>query len=788
MSVEINFWKLFMGCIVLFINVYGFSQSSFLSGVITDENGQSLPGALIQLGTEKHTTTDIHGKYELKQILPGNYSLVVSYMGFITQKQNLHINSGEQLTLNLSMKADSKELDAVVISSKSIDEEKRETGYAIEILETKELKNIVSDVNQVIKMTPGVHIRESGGLGSGFKLSVNGLSGNQIRFFIDHIPMENFGSSLSLNNFPVNLINKIEVYKGVVPISLGADALGGAVHIISGYKQRTFLDVGYSYGSFNTHRASVNGQYTDTQKKFYVKTTAFLNHSDNNYLMHDVPVYDLELGNKVEDIDIKRFHDQYTSSMMSGEIGVFDKKYADEWSFKLTYAQNKNNYQHPDNNILRPFGKFHTTNTTTLASTSYLKQIKKFKIRGYVLGGYIKENVVDTSRYKYNWAGNRIKRLPDDPKGELMERRSHFVQKNKVLRGQVNLNYAIDSIQDVDVSWSQNFLERTGEDLVDKLNQSFSSPNTIRKGILGISYSIHNKKGTVKGSAFVKQYGYSGKIVTQNNENNDVHTNIGLRHTGYGAVFSWKPWVPMTVKLSYETAYRFPEGYEILGDGVYVTPNPNLNPEKSNNINLGIRHQQFFEKSKLEQEIKWFYRMSEDFIRFNPIGPFGSYENLNNVSALGIEYALQFTYKQWIQFQLNGAYQNLTDQTEFDEGLPNTNYQSRIPNIPYLFGNTRLGVSPFRKWESKKMTFYYGVNYVHEFFLTWENSGNAEGKNIIPSQLTHNVDVEFMMKDGRYNVSLSVVNLTNALVYDNFNIQKPGRAVYMKFRMFLVKK
>jgi len=764
------------------------SAQASLMGTVVDENDEKLPGALIQLTEKLYTTSDQSGNYKIENIPSGNYTVTVSYMGFQTLHKTMKFVGNVNQVVNFELIEDSQQLNTVVVTGKSSAEEKREAGYAIDVLETKKLKNIVSDVNQVIKMTPGIHIRESGGLGSGFQLSVNGLSGNQIRFFIDYIPMENFGSALSMNNLPVNLIDRIEVYKGVVPISLGADALGGAIHILSGYKKRTFLDASYSYGSFNTHRASVNTQYTDRKKKYYAKMSAFYNHSDNDYIMKSIPVYDLELGNKIEDIETRRFHDQYTSSMVSGEIGIFDKKIADEWSVKFTYAGNKNNYQHPDNNILRPFGKFHTRNKTLLASTQYHKKFKKLEVRGYVLGGLIQDDVIDTSIYKYNWAGDWIQRLPNDPKGEIMERRSHFVQQNKVIRGQLNLQYAIDSLQSFDVSISQNFLERTGEDLVDELNQSFSSPNHIYKHIYGGAYSIKNRRKTIEGSAFIKQYEYSGKIVVQDNENKDIATNVNLSHTGYGAVLSWKPNIYWTLKTSYERAYRFPEAYEILGDGIYVTPNPQLNPELSHNINWGLRFKKYVEKSLWVQELKLFFRKSEDFIRFNPIGPFGSYENLRNVNSLGAEYAFQYTYNEWIQFQLNGTYQHITDQSAYDEGLPNVNYQSRIPNIPYLFGNTRVGISPFRSWTHRKMTIYYGINYVHEFYLTWENSGNSADKNIIPRQLTHNVDVEYAVKDGKYNLSLTISNLMDALVYDNFNIQKPGRAVYLKFRVFLAKK
>ena len=59
----------------------------------------------------------------------------------------------------------------------------------------------------------GVKIREEGGVGSDFDLSINGLSGNSVRYFIDGIPLDSKGSYVTLANLPVNLIDRVEIYK-----------------------------------------------------------------------------------------------------------------------------------------------------------------------------------------------------------------------------------------------------------------------------------------------------------------------------------------------------------------------------------------------------------------------------------------------------------------------------------------------------------------------------------------------------------------------------------------------
>ena len=763
------------------------AQPTGIEGRVYDAKGSTLPFTSVFIKkAEKVAVTDTLGRYRIMGMTPGQYRVGISRIGYKLQERSIELLAGQVLVLDFVMEEEVTELGAVEITAKTVSQELRETGYAVDVVEIKERKNLTSDINQVLKSTPGIHIRESGGLGSGFRLSLNGLSGNQVRYFIDGVPMENYGSALTLNNYPVNLIENIEIYKGVVPVSLGADALGGAINITTGYRRKPFLDVAYSFGSFNTHQASVNGQHVNEKKGHFVKLSSFFNHSDNNYRMEDVPVFDLELGNRLGTIDTRRFHNEYTSGMIHLEAGVFDKKYADHWSFGLTTARNRKNYQHPDNTINRAFGQFHTKNETLLASTTYKKRIGNLDLKGYVVAGRVVESVVDSSSRKYNWAGDYIVRQANDPKGELFERRSLMELTDRVIRSNVGLDYEISNNHALGLHFTQNYLERNGEDQVNEFNRSFESPNSIHKNLLGLAYTFKTSDGKLEATAFSKQYWFYGEIITQDFQDNEVSTQPRFNSTGYGAALTWRIAAErFQLKSSFEQAFRIPESYEILGDGIYIQPNPSLRPETSYNANFGMRYTKHFQKIHLVSEANYFYRFSKDFILFNPLGPFGTYQNLDNVRTTGIESSLQVNYNDFVLFNANFTWQNLTDQSEFDEGLPNTNYESRIPNVPYLFGNARLGINPWTGPTGDRLAIYWNTRYVHEFFFTWENLGDAEGKSTIPQQLIHDLQMEYAFAKGKYNVSLSVNNITNAMAYDNFNIQKPGRAAYIKCRYFL---
>lgn len=761
------------------------NAQSVVSGKILDAFSKPIKNVTIQIKqlNNKGVVTNSNGEYSL-ELPQGEWTLLVNSLGYLEVSKNIKVFSAYTELPSIVLTTKTSALNEVLVHSKTKEDVIKQQAFEVEVIETKEFKNVSADINQVLKTTSGIIIREVGGLGSGFNLSLNGLSGNQIRYFIDGVPLENLGSALTLNNFPINLIERLDIYKGAVPISFGSDALGGAINLITGYKRDTFLDVSYSTGSFNTHRFSFNAQYTNIEKKYFVKAVSFFNHSDNDFVTNDVPVFDLELGNNLGTTNAKRFNDKYTSAMLVAEAGIFDRKLADEWSVKLTTANNKNNRQHPDNNILRPLGDLFTQNSTALVSTSYNKKINDLSIRGYAMYGQIEETLNDTGNRRYNWTGDSVEREEESLSGELGTRKSIFKLTDEVIRSQLKLKYSSGKSHNFETNFSQNFLERRGEDTVNPLNFSFAIPNSINKNIVGVSYKLKGANKKYELSLFAKQYWFAGDIRYSQEEKEttdgleDVNTNFS--ETGYGAGIAFYPTSYLTVKASYEKGYRIPESFELLGDGSFIIPNPDLKPEVSDNLNLSYRFTNWFNKFKVSQETNLFYRGSEDFINFRSIGgPVSNYENLTDVLARGVESSIQINYNNIAEVNFNYTYQKITDQNEFDEGLENQNFEEQLPNRPVSFWNVRAGTHLLKQ----KLNVFWTVQNVDKYFLSFEHLGSDNLD--IPAQLTHNLDVDYAFDNGKYNVSLSMVNITDELAYDNFRIQKPGRAFYVKFRYFI---
>ena len=521
-----------------------------------------LAGANVTLKDTKFgTETNLNGEFKIN-CPEGTYIMEVSFIGFKTITKNINTTKGESLNLNFILKEDNFQLDNITIKTKTKAEKLRETSYAVEVIESEIFKNLSVNANEILNKVSGVNIRQSGGFGEDAVLSLNGLSGSQVRIFIDGIPMEFFGSSLSLNNFPANLIEQIEVYKGVVPIHLSADALGGAVNITTNKSNNSFMDASYSFGSFNTHIASVNAQYRDKASGFTARLKSFYNHSDNNYTV-DVNLFNANTGKTdAFTTEVEHFHDAYNSKMIWLEGGLTNTKFADELMFGIMYSDNYDEIQQYPNSIgiaATPFGEVTTTENKIISNFSFAKKgllTENLNVKAYLVSVISEEFFEDIGNYKYNWFGERLFEVLT---GEREIRKSQFTLNKENILGNLRTEYSFSKKSNLALNYSLNSLHLYGNDTYNEQNNaSFSIPSTLNKSVLGLSYTNAFFDGKLNGTSFIKHYKYhnssqeadwGGTIITP--------ISIKKEHLGFGLTATYFL-NDFQIKASFENALRFP--------------------------------------------------------------------------------------------------------------------------------------------------------------------------------------------------------------------------------------
>ena len=782
---------LFLSFLLLLISISAFSQhKTMISGKVLSTEKTTVDFATVYLkGTNYGGTTNEEGIYNL-QAPAGEYTLVVSAIGYKTVEKPVKLMRGERTKMNVVISPQATELDEVVVVSNGVTRLKRSAFNAV-ALDTKALQNSTQNLSEALAQAPGMKIRESGGVGSDMQLMMDGFTGKHIKIFIDGVPQEGVGSSFGLNNIPVNYAERIEVYKGVVPVGFGTDAIGGVINIITKKnRNKWFLDASYSYGSFNTHKSYVNFGQTFRSGLTY-EINVFQNYSDNNYYV-DTPVKDFTTGaiNKKKIEHVKRFHDTYHNEAVIGKIGFVDKKWADRLMFGFTYSHM---YKDIQTGVRQEvvFGGKYRKGYSIMPSLDYRK--RDFFVRGLdvvLTANYNKNmtNNVDTSSYEYNWRGEmRPLRMP----GEQSYQNTRSDNNN--WNGTLTANYRIGKAHTFTFNHVINAFRRSNQSLLNEDSEANAIPKETRKNISGLSYRLMPTEHWNL-SVFGKYYNQfiAGPVATSSAQDDYIRTTNSVSAMGYGAAGTYFILKSLQAKLSYEKAYRLPTNEEMFGDEDLETGDISLRPENSDNVNLNLSYNETFGKHSVYVEGGLIYRNTKDYIQRNISdlsgGKYGAtYVNHGRVETKGYNISVRYGFANWVSVGGNFTQMNVRDNVKTVTSGTNQEsltYGARMPNLPYQFANSDVTFYWRNLWKKgNTLSVTYDNLYMHSFPLYSEAVG-SESEFVVPTQFSHNLTLSYGIQNGRYNISFECRNLTNEKLYDNFSLQKAGRAFYGKVRVY----
>lgn len=782
-----GFTTIFLQC---FFQLYAQGQDHTVTvhGTVSDKSDHVLPGITVRVeGTFLGSATGADGTFVIKQIPAGAYRLIASGIGYVPQVQEVKINPGQHLKLDFYLVEDTKQLNEVVVIGQSEENRLRESAKAITVVDTKVAKLQTADLGEVLAQISGVNVRRSGGLGSTSRFSLNGLTDDQIRFMMDGIPLDIMGYTSGIANVPVNLVDRVEIYKGVVPVDLGADALGGAVNLVTPKEFMNRGDFSYQIGSFGTHRLALSGERLLNTKGIFVRGSAFYDHARNNY---EVDVEVPGEGGKLTQVTVPRFHDAYKAKGIRGTLGVRDQQWADEISLEVFATQGYKEIQ--NNNVMSiVYGKI-TSKVENYGALVRYRRTLWDKLDLNVIGGYSlnKVNFVDTSRYIYTWLGDVVKdangKIKTRTPGELGQATDRLIW-DKSSYGRAVLAYKLAPRHTLRLASAPTFVLRSGNERWDEESEIIDPLNevsTIFTWVNGFEYSMLSADDKLENNLFVKSYIQnvraeeltSTKGVTRNQDRNS-------QNLGFGNSLRYKVHPQWLLKASYEWATRLPRPEEIFGNGRLILPNLSLKPERSHNANLEINY-----SSRPSAQHDWkimlngFLRETDQLILLLGNNEVFSYQNVFNARSLGIEAAAAWESPNK-RFSISGNVTMQEFRNQSSKGSFGPYEGDRIPNRPYFFVNNTLNyriVGLFSQMD--KMDVFLVNRYVHEFYRGWESVGLKQFKDVIPSQYIPNLGTtyELPFKLVRTSMTAEIQNLTDAKVYDFFGVQKPGRTLYFK--------
>lgn len=758
------------------------SAQTLITGTVKDsETNELLEAVSVAIKeTQQGTITDVDGRYEIS-VANGNYTLVYSYIGYETIEKYVRYAQGQnKIEVNVKLQPTALNLDGITISAKSEARLIREQATPVSVISVDNIQGSVSNVSELLNKTSGIKIRAVGGVGSASRISVRGLEGKRVGFFVNGTPMSEQSDYVGFNEVPLDLIERIEIYKGIVPAKFGGSAIGGAVNIVLKEYPEKFIDLSYSIQSYNTHDTKILYKRNDEKRGIEYGVAAFYTYSNNDYTFRS--------PNNPELI-IKRDHDTYDRKMFGG-VFVANRWWFDEVTLEGAFMSTKREIQGVTQNIQEA-----ENNSEAIFIANEMNKVD-FLFEGLDLEfkqsyAYTIFKFIDKAEQRYNWDNTTYIPVTEFG-GELDNDANNAYNRKHTYLQKVNLNYIINENSSLNLNAVYNYAYGIPQDtLKDKsLGYKTNFDSRINSFIAGLNYEFNLFDKRLTNSITIKSYYYGIKttlvdLFTEEEKPHDYQKS----DIGFSNALRYRFTPGFLIKASYGYDVRLPSENELIGDGFMIMPAGDLEPERNSSLNFGFMYDHTDRRSnRFQFEMNFFYMKLENMIRY--VGSFlqSNYENFGEMRTIGGDLDVKYDLTSFLHVYANGTLQDLRDTRKYEAGSTtkvNPTKDARMPNIPWLFSNIgfELHKENLLGGEEQESKFYFENSFVEEFLFDFEQT--EKDKRSIPSTSIFNMGLEHSFNNKNIVIGLQVNNLFDTEQITIFNRPMPGRNGGVKLRYII---
>lgn len=665
----------------------------------------------------------------------------------------------------------------------------RRSANAVVVLEVEDARRHAADLGEVLQRTSSVNVRRQGGLGSAARVSMAGLGGDQLRFFLDGIPLEYAGFPFGVANVPVNVVQRVEVYQGVVPARFGADALGGAVHLVTDEGvRRDRASASYQLGSFETHRVTASAQKYDAASGAFGRVLGFFDTAENDY---PVDVEQVDASGRLVPTTARRFHDGYTAGGGQLSVGLVDQSFADRIVATAFVTAFERDIQH-DPAMQVPYGEVTFGKRSAGGHLRYAHALSThLEIDATAGYGHVATSFVDVGSCRYDWRGGCLVDLAPI-RGEINQIPVDRRVSDHTGYARAELRWFASPDDEIRLALAPTVFRRWGDDreISGERYDALNATQELDSAVLGLEWERRFLDGRIANIAFGKAYGQLMRseqlLATGILDRPERVTFEGGGGNALRVLLTDETYL----KASYEYATRLPNPEEVFGNGGLVVRNLGLLPERSHNLNLGAFADAHPTRiGELRGSVNLFGRLSDDLIRLVNGGNYLVYENVLTARTWGVLGSFGWEAPRRVAgLAGNVSWQDVRNLSRSGPAAPFEG--DRIPNLPYLQGSAEGRLRAFDVLAARdSLELLWTTSFVRRFFLAWESAGDPNLKLTVPDQLTHGLALTYLRQHGpeprssTLATTLEVQNLTNAKVFDFYGVQRPGRSVFVKIAL-----
>ncbi|MDB5196539.1 MAG: TonB-dependent receptor [Flaviaesturariibacter sp.] len=250
LSIRLLAKRCVLSILLLACSLLSLAQSTGVRGLVKDAAGQPLPGASVILeGTKRGTVTDANGGY-LINIAPGTYTVIVSYVGVVTQKQSVTVNSSGLTEANFTTENSGDLNRVVVVGSRSATvRSSTQTPAPVDVITARDLQATgqVEPTQMLNVIAPSFNSSRqtiADGTDHIDPATLRGLGPDQVLVLVNgkrryNTALLNVNGTIGrgsvgtdLNAIPPSSIERIEVLRDGASSQYGSDAIGGVVNVV----------------------------------------------------------------------------------------------------------------------------------------------------------------------------------------------------------------------------------------------------------------------------------------------------------------------------------------------------------------------------------------------------------------------------------------------------------------------------------------------------------------------------------------------------------------------------
>lgn len=262
------------------------AQKGLINGWIRDQNGVGLPGANIVLENGQGTISDFEGNFYIYNLEAGSYILSVSYIGYSPFSEQISVEAGKTITVDIVMDA-GIELKDVIVNARRAGEAKalnaqKNADNITTIIAAEQLERFPdNNIGDALKRIPGINVQYDQGEARFGNIRGTAPELNSITINGERIPSaEAEIRSVQLDLLPSDMVQTVEYNKAITP-DMDADAIGGSINLITKtapYKKELSGKIGSGY-NFISGKPTVKGSITYSQRFFQNKIGLILSAS-----------------------------------------------------------------------------------------------------------------------------------------------------------------------------------------------------------------------------------------------------------------------------------------------------------------------------------------------------------------------------------------------------------------------------------------------------------------------------------------------------------------------------